>query len=130
MAHSVKHRQFLEMVKFRFQDLKIWESAIQIANELFDIADDIERKRLYRFADQLRGAGMSMSNNIAEGSGSSSKKEFNQFLNMARRSTFENANILILLRKRQLVSQESLDKLLDELDHLCRQITKFQNSLK
>jgi four helix bundle protein len=130
MAHSVKHRQFLEMVKFRFQDLKIWESAIQIANELFDIADDIERKRLYRFADQLRGAGMSMSNNIAEGSGSSSKKEFNQFLNMARRSTFENPNILILLRKRQLVSQESLDKLLDELDHLCRQITKFQNSLK
>lgn len=118
------------MAKFRFQDLKIWESAIQIANELFDIADDIERKRLYRFADQLRGAGMSMSNNIAEGSGSSSKKEFNQFLNMARRSTFENANILILLRKRQLVSQESLDKLLDELDHLCRQITKFQNSLK
>lgn len=117
------------MAKFRFQDLKIWESAIQIANELFDIADDIERKRLYRFADQLRGAGMSMSNNIAEGSGSSSKKEFNQFLNMARRSTFENANILILLRKRQLVSQESLDKLLDELDHLCRQITKFQNSL-
>jgi four helix bundle protein len=129
MAHSVKHKQFLEMAKFRFQDLKIWESAIQIANELFDIADDIERKRLYRFADQLRGAGMSMSNNIAEGSGSSSKKEFNQFLNMARRSTFENANILILLRKRQLVSQESLDKLLDELDHLCRQITKFQNSL-
>ena len=58
------------MAKFRFQDLKIWQLAIQIADELFNMADDLEQKKLYRFADQLRGAGMSMSNNIAEGSGS------------------------------------------------------------
>ena len=51
------------MVKFRFQDLKIWQLAIQIADELFDIADELEQKKLYRFAEQLRGAGMSMSNN-------------------------------------------------------------------
>jgi hypothetical protein len=50
-------------VKFRFQDLKIWQLSIQIADELFDVADDLEKKKLYRFADQLRGAGMSMSNN-------------------------------------------------------------------
>jgi len=65
------------MTKFRFQDLKIWKLAIQIADVLFDIADKLEQKRLYHFAEQLRGAGMSMSNNIAEGSGSSSKKIFN-----------------------------------------------------
>ena len=40
------------MVKFRFQDLKIWLLAIQIANELFDIADELEKKKLYRFAEQ------------------------------------------------------------------------------
>jgi four helix bundle protein len=51
------------MVKFRFQDLKIWQLAIEIANELFDMADEMEQRKLYRFADQLRGAGMSMSNN-------------------------------------------------------------------
>ena len=118
------------MAKFRFQDLKIWQLAIQIADELFDIADSLEDKRLYRFADQLRGAGMSMSNNIAEGSGSNSKKEFKQFLNMARRSTFENANILILLQKRKLISENSLNNLLNKLDSLCRQITSFQNSLR
>jgi four helix bundle protein len=117
------------MVKFRFQDLKIWQLAIQIADELFNMADDLEQKKLYRFADQLRGAGMSMSNNIAEGSGSSSKKEFKQFLNMARRSTFENANILILLKRRNLITERSLEKLLNELDHLSRQITNFQSTL-
>ena len=118
------------MAKFRFQDLKIWQLAIEITNELFDIADELEQRRLYRFAEQLRGAGMSMSNNIAEGSGSSSKKEFIQFLNIARRSTFENANILILLQIRNLISKEVMDKLLEQLDSLCRQITSFQNSLK
>jgi four helix bundle protein len=118
------------MAKFRFQDLKIWHSAIEIANELFDIADDLERRRLYRWAEQLRGSGMSMSNNIAEGSGSSSKKDFSSFLNIARRSTFENANALILFEMRKLISQEQRDELLTKLDFLCRQITSFQKSLK
>jgi four helix bundle protein len=118
------------MVKFRFQDLKIWQLAIQIADELFDIADNLDKKRLYRFAEQLRGSAMSSPNNIAEGFGSSSKKEFIQFLNVARRSTYENANILILLEKRGLVSTEYLTQLLVKLDHLCRQITNFQASLK
>jgi four helix bundle protein len=90
----------MSKIKFRFQDLEIWQMAMEIAEELFDIADELEGKRLYRFAGQLRGAGMSMSNNIAEGSGSTSKKEFIRFLNIARRSTFENANILFLLRRR------------------------------
>lgn len=118
------------MLKFRFQDLKIWQLAIEIADQLFNLADELESRKLYRFAEQLRASGMSMSNNIAEGSGSTSKKEFIQFLNVARRSTFENANILILLHRRNLVSQEALEHLLDRLDHLCRQITNFQESLR
>ena len=60
-------------MKFRFQDLKIWQLAIEIADALFDIAYELEREKLFRFAEQLRGSAMSMSNNIAEGSGSSSK---------------------------------------------------------
>ena len=113
------------MAKFRFQDLQIWQDSIKIGNELFDIADKLEEKKLYRFAEQLRGAAMSMSNNISEGSGSNSRKEFIQFLNIARRSTFENANILIILNMRQLIEKEELGSLLDELDILCRKITNF-----
>jgi four helix bundle protein len=105
-AKRIAGSKTIKMVKFRFQDLEIWQLAIEIADELFDVADELEKKRLYRFAEQLRAAGMSMSNNIAEGSGSSSNKEFKQYLNVARRSTFENANILILLHKRRLITDE------------------------
>ena len=69
---------------FRFENLEIWKRSIELAERLFDIADDLERKKLYRFADQLRGAGLSVSNNIAEGSGSNSQKEFIQLLNIAK----------------------------------------------
>lgn len=114
--------------KFRFQDLEIWKLAIEVADELFDIADELEKKHLFRFAEQLRGAGMSMSNNIAEGSGSEWKKEFKNFLNIARRSAFENANILILLNRRKLLADDIVEKLLDKLDKECRMITNFKKS--
>ena len=115
--------------KFRFQDLIVWELSVDIADRLFDIADRLEKKRLNCFAEQLRGAGMSMANHIAEGAGSASRKEFKYFLNNARRSTFENANLLLLLQKRQLIEEELSADLLTKLNILSRQIKDFQKTL-
>jgi len=44
-------------------------------------------------------------------------------------SITRRANILILLRKRDLITERELERLLDKLDHLCRQITNFQSTL-
>ncbi|HEX2225763.1 MAG TPA: four helix bundle protein [Candidatus Binatia bacterium] len=65
----------------------------------------------------------------AEGSGSSSNHEFSNFLNIARRSTFENANVLLVLEKRGLIAEAEVSELLERLDHLCRKITNFQRSI-
>jgi four helix bundle protein len=111
-------------------ELEIWQEAIDIAGSLFDLADKLEDRRLYRFAEQLRGSGLSMSNNIAEGSGSNSKREFISFLNIARRSTFENANMLLVLEKRGLVDEPNVTAMLNRLDRLCRRITNFQKALR
>ena len=110
--------------------LEIWQDSIQIGDRLLGLAERLEEKRLYRFADQLRGSSLSMSNNIAEGSGSSSKKDFANFLNIARRSTFENANVLLVLEKRRLLQGKELTDVLRSLDRLCRKITNFQKSLR
>ena len=55
---------------FRFENLKVWQRSVDVALPLFDVADDLERRKRYRFAEQLRGAALSISNNFAEGSGS------------------------------------------------------------
>jgi len=116
--------------KFRFMDLEVWRDAIEIGARLFELADRLESRKLYKFAEQLRGSGLSMSNNIAEGSGSNSKREFSSFLNIARRSTFENANVLIVMEQRKLVDESEVTVLLQRLDRLCRKITNFQKALR
>ena len=116
--------------KFRFMDLEIWKDSMDLVDRLFELADRLEERKLYRFANQLRGSSLSMSNNIAEGSGSDSKREFLNFLNIARRSTFENANMVLVLEKRGFIDEVEATELLRTLDHLCRKITNFQKTLR
>jgi four helix bundle protein len=118
-----------QRVKFRFEDLEIWKLAVEIAEDLYDIANELDKKRLHRFAEQLRGAGISMPNNIAEGSGSTSNKEFIQFLNFARRSTFENANMIIMFIRKKIIQEDSGAAILRKLDILSRKITSFKKIL-
>ncbi|MBB5287467.1 four helix bundle protein [Rhabdobacter roseus] len=115
--------------KFRFEDLEIWQLSIEIGDSLLDIADAMEARKLYRFAEQLRGAAMSISNNIAEGSGSASKKEFYQFLNYAKRSCYECANILIILQRRSQINEDTKQSIFNRLEELSRKLTNFQKAL-
>ena len=113
---------------FRFQNLEVWRRAATISLELFALADHIEAMKHFRWAEQLRSAVLSITNNIAEGSGSYSKPEFAQFLNYSRRSIFETANMLILLEKEFHLSTP-IPKLLQELDEISRMISAFRKTL-
>ena len=66
---------------FRFQNLNIWQRAAAVSDPLFAIAEELDGRKQFRWAEQLRAAVLSITNNIAEGSGSYSKSEFAQFLN-------------------------------------------------
>jgi four helix bundle protein len=114
---------------FRFQDFEVWQRAADLATRIGDIADGLEERRRYRYAEQLRAAALSISNNIAEGSGSSSDNEFRSFLNFARRSTFECASMLLVFQRRQYSSMEDVADILLELNRVSRMITSFSRSL-
>lgn len=117
------------MANFRFQDLEIWKLAIEVAGKLNTVADELEFKKKYRFAEQLNSAALSISNNIAEGSGSKSTKDFINFLNFAHRSVFENANMVMFFNQLGYISDTDLGNLLEDLDKLARKITSFQKYL-
>jgi four helix bundle protein len=117
------------MAGFRFEDLEVWKEGIEISDLLFDMALKADEKKHYRFAEQLRGAGMSITNNIAEGSGSNSDKEFSNFLNMARRSVFECANIIILFERRKIIELEERKNAYKLLLILSKRITNLRKSL-
>jgi len=117
------------MAQFRFMDLEIWKEAINMNDQLFDLADSMSDARSYRVAEQLRGASLSISNNIAEGSGSFSSKDFANFLNIARRSVFETANISFVAYRRKFIEKEKLDQILNDLELLSKKITNFRKTL-
>lgn len=117
------------MEYFRFENMDIWKESITISDTLFDFSDKAEERRFFRFAEQLRAATMSISNNIAEGSGSFSDREFASFLNIARRSVFECANILHLFLRRNIITKDEKDKIYPDLISLSKRITNFRKSL-
>ena len=114
---------------FRLEDLEIWQLAKELAVQFHQLADRLENRKLFRYAEQLRGAGLSLPNNISEGSGSSHAAEFKQFLNIARRSLFEDASMLLVFEALNLVTAAEIDLLLEDCDKLSRKITNFSRSL-
>lgn len=101
--------------KFRFEDLEIWRETMAVTDLLPDIADEsLEAKKLFRFDKQLLGASLSIIDNTAEKSRSTSVKVFTQlFLNFSHRSIFENANMLFPFERRRLISLEQKEKSLN-----------------
>jgi four helix bundle protein len=114
---------------WRFEDLEIWNKAADLAVKFHRIAEHLDRRRLYRYAEQLRAAGLSLSNNIAEGSGSTHKQEFIQFLNISRRSLFEDASMILVFEKLGLIESTEVDELLWDCDEASRKITNFSRAL-
>jgi four helix bundle protein len=108
---------------FRFEDLEVGSAPPTWDLSLFPWP------HLYRFAEQFRSSAISISNNIAEGSGSVSNNEFRTFLNYARRSAFECANMLVLFRRRRLIAEADAQRGLEELSRVCRMIISLMRSL-
>ena len=115
---------------FRFQKLKIWQSSIELADQSFEIAEGLTRKRLFGFSEQLRKASLSIPNNIAEGAGRSSKVEFRRFLDIAKGSAYELVNMLILFTRRGYLQEKRRDPLLKDLQELVRMISGFRRKLE
>jgi len=114
--------------QFRFEDLEIWQLAVEMAVKLHRLSDSLDERRLYRYAEQVRGAGLSLPNNIAEGSGSAHAKEFKQFLSITRRSLFEDASMLLVFERMGLLQEQEVTVFLRECDVLSRKVTSFSRT--
>jgi four helix bundle protein len=114
---------------FRFEKLEVWKKASLVTEQLFDLSELLDEKRKYRWAEQLRSAAMSITNNIAEGSGSISKHEFRQFLNYAHSSVSETANIIIICQRRNYITEQQRIEFLNSLEEVSRMIMGFSKSL-
>lgn len=73
----------------RFEDLEIWQLARQLNKFLFALTEKGEFIKDFKFKYQLRDAGGSIMDNIAEGFGRGGNREFSNFLSMSEGSCNE-----------------------------------------
>ena len=66
-------------MKFHFEDLDVWQRAVEFADGVIEISENLQSSRNhFRLVEQLEAAATSIAMNIAEGKGRYSKKEFAQ----------------------------------------------------
>lgn len=95
--------------EFAFKDLKVWHKAVDFAEEVIGLIDQIDSDRKhYKITEQLEGAVASVSSNIAEGKGRFSKKEFVQYLYTARGSLYESVSLLNIFERKGWITGEQL----------------------
>ena len=89
---------------FKFETLEVWKKSLVFANMMIDIADSLPQKYQFSFGEQLRRAGLSVPNCIAEGNGRRYLKESSQLYNVSKGSVYECVNIIMILDIRGLIN--------------------------
>ncbi len=89
----------------RFENLKSWQKARELANFAYDLTADGPLAKDYGLRGQIQRAASSVMHNIAEGFDAGSNPEFIRFLKIARRSASEVQSQLYLAVDRQYITE-------------------------
>jgi four helix bundle protein len=99
----------------RFEDLPVWQQAIRLAQQVYELTADTAFRPQPSLRDQLERAAVSVSNNIAEGFERGTTAELLSFLYIARGSAGEVRSMLCLLQR------------LPRFDHLQSEISDLKS---
>jgi four helix bundle protein len=120
----------------RFEELPVWQAAIEMKLDLDDLCRHAWVKRLRNWVDQIDRVSLSVSNNIAEGFERGTTNELLYFLYVARGSAGETRSLLRYLDRR-LERAEQRDasagskdaNLQSEISNLKSQISNLKSAL-
>lgn len=115
------------MLVTRFEDLEIWKLAREIVN---DIYSDFKNLKDFEFKNQITSAGLSVMNNISEGFSRESKKEFHQFLNIAKGSSGEIKNMYYIAEDLNYIDNTLAEQRRERCEKEKNMIAKFMKHLK
>ena len=80
----------------KHHDLLVWQEARSLVKDIYTVTKQFPREEVYALTSQMRRAVVSVPSNISEGAARTSKKEFLQFLSIARGSLSELETQVIL----------------------------------
>ena len=110
---------------FPFEKLDVWQLAVDLAEFVLNLLENIPRNQHIRLVSQMEAAVTSPAQNIAEGKGRQYKKEFIQFLHIAQGSVFEVVTLNEVFRRKRLFGEEDAK----ETRKLCEKVDRKLNGL-
>src|SRR5271157_2126516 len=87
-----------------FRSLIVWKKAYEFALKIYKITEIIPKSEQYGLTSQIRRAAVSISANIAEGYERQHRKEYIQFLMIAKGSLGEVETYLLMLRDLKFIA--------------------------
>ena len=110
-----------------FKKLIVWQKAYALVQMIYKHSHNFPSSESYGLTSQIRRAGVSVLANIAEGSERQHKKEFLQFLSVARGSLAEVETYLMLAKDLDYLNERdfnSLEEQRREVGKLLRGLSK------
>ena len=111
----------------KFEDLIAWQKAQDLAVEVYRTFMTI---RDFGFRGQICSAAVSVSNNIAEGFDSRSKKDFARFLNISRNSCNEVKSMCYLAERLNYIAESKKEDLILTCSEVSKIITGLIRSIE
>jgi four helix bundle protein len=112
-----------------FRDMDVWQKAHNLSVEVFRLTNPLPRSEDYALTSQLRRSSNSISANIAEGFGRTTKKDKSYFYTVARGSAYETQNHLLYGNGVNYFEEKVVNQLIQEYDELIHQLNKIMKSL-
>ena len=106
----------------RFEDLKVWMKARELANLIYNFTKAKEFSQDRALARQIQRSSVSVMANIAEGFERGGNKEFIQFIFIAKSSIAETKSHLYIAYDQGYISEKELKKALEMADEDSRMI--------
>jgi len=116
--------------RFRFEKLEVWQEARAINRTIYRLTRKFPDYEMFAMTSQIRRAAISVSSNIAEGSGRNSDKDFAHFLEQAYGSLMETASLCYLALDEDYVSEPELNPVFDDFEKTAKRIVSLNHSLQ
>jgi len=114
---------------FNFEKLEVYQEAVALADEVYELTKNFPKDEMFGLTSQLRRSATSVSLNVAEGSGRSTR-EFCFYVKRARASSYECVPLLEISRRQNYISAAEQEYFYSKLNGLARMLSGLINSLK
>jgi four helix bundle protein len=115
---------------FKFEELEIWKESIKFALHLYRITKTFPVEERFGLTQQLRNAAISISLNIAEGSGRYHNKDFIRFLQIGIGSLYEVVSGLFIAKNEKYVNENDFRAIYSDAEKIAKMISAFISYLK